>query len=134
MRKTTFLFILFCLSPAHRDAYAQDFHDVALRYHEQWKVEKQELAKVEAKYGVRRINFDSRGSPQPKGLTTNQEQRWQRLYSNCMLDGCFFCDAPMGSCETGTCGPRNASCKPFLDKSGHPHCGKVCADYAFSFL
>ncbi len=106
--------------------------EVSLRFGAQWEISQGEKKSLEQKFGMTRVSFDLQGRPIPKGISPQIVQRWYRLYNLCMSDGCYYCDAPEGSCETGTCGPNNAHCKPHMDSSGCPKCGHVCADYAFS--
>lgn len=108
--------------------------DVSLRFHAQWTVDERTREKIQKTYGGMRIDFDRKGHPIPHGLTPEQIKRWNRLYMLCMSDGCYYCDADEGSCELGTCGPRNESCSPYTGPDGHPICGKVCADYAFKSI
>lgn len=105
--------------------------DVSLRYHAQWKVEEGVKKKLHETYGIKRVSFDSKGRPVPQGLSPAQQKRWERLYHLCMGDGCYYCDAPEGSCESNTCGENNEYCKPYVGADGQPICGKGCADYAF---
>lgn len=107
---------------------------VSLRYHAQWNVPEGTQKKLHQAYGTRRISFDPKGHPLPKGLTAAQKNRWERLYNLCMSDGCYYCDAEEGSCESNTCGMNNEHCKPHLGPDGQPICGKGCADYAFMHL
>lgn len=108
--------------------------DVSLRYHAQWTVDKGTQKKLHETYGTRRISFDPKGRPIPKGLSADQIKRWERLYDLCMSDGCYYCDAAEGSCESNTCGVNNEHCKPHVGTDGQPICGKGCADYAFMHL
>jgi len=127
--KQTLLKGLFLLSFSQTCLYADD---IPLRFHAQWTVGVTERHNLDQKYGMTRVKFDQQGHAFPSGLNPNQQSRWMKLYELCMLDGCYYCDAGEGSCETGTCGPKNASCKPFMDKEGHPQCGEECADFAFN--
>ena len=104
--------------------------DVSLRFGAQWEISQGEKKILEQTYGATRVSFDLQGRPIPKGIAPNDVQRWYRLYNLCMNDGCYYCDAAEGSCETGTCGPNNSLCKPHMDGQGCPKCGQVCADYA----
>lgn len=124
-----FLFLCLWQTPL----WAEDA-DVCMRYHAQWKVGDQARQKVLEKYGFSRVSFDQKGRAIPQGLSTKQIPRWERLYEFCMRDGCYYCDADEGSCEAGTCGPKNAACKPYLGSDGYPKCGIECADYAFLSL
>jgi hypothetical protein len=105
---------------------------VSMRFGAQWEISHGEKQSLEQKYGMTRVSFDLQGRPIPKGISPKVVQRWYRLYNLCMSDGCYYCDAPEGSCETGTCGPNNSQCKPHMDSTGCPKCGHVCADYAFN--
>jgi len=107
---------------------------ISLRYHAQWNVDGETQKKLCKAYGMKRISFDQHGHPLPKGLSAPQKNRWDRLYQLCMNDGCYFCDAAEGSCESNTCGVNNEYCKPHLDKDGQPLCGNACADYAYMHL
>ena len=111
--------------------HAEKLRDVTMRYHAQWDVGDQERQILLEKYGIFRVSFDQKGQARPYGLSAPQEMRWKRLYELCMRDGCYFCDADEGSCETGTCGPQNVYCKPYMGREGLPNCGFECADYAF---
>ena len=108
--------------------------DVSLRYHAQWNGDEGIKKKLHQTYGLRRISFDAKGRPIPKGLSATQKSRWERLYKLCMNDGCYYCDAAEGSCESNTCGVNNEHCKPHLGMDGQPICGNGCADYAFMHL
>lgn len=125
-------FLLLCLfqSPLR----AEEIPDVCMRHYAQWKVGNQAQQKVLEKYGFSRISFDQKGRAIPTGLSSKQLPRWERLYESCMRDGCYYCDAEEGSCEAGTCGPKNAFCKPYPGSDGYPQCGLECADYAFLSL
>ncbi|MBS0272455.1 MAG: hypothetical protein JSR85_07410 [Proteobacteria bacterium] len=124
------LFFLSCLWLTF--VYAEELPDVSLRFHAQWDVGERGRERLIEKYGVSRVRFDPSGQAIPSGLSPEQLPRWMRLYELCMRDGCYYCDANEGSCESGTCGPRNASCKPYLGPDGFPKCGIQCADYAFT--
>ena len=70
----------------------------------------------------------------PKG----QRKVFQRYYQQCMdlTDG-YYCDAPIGSCEHGTCGKNNKSCKPRMASSRErnvPKNGRDCSAYAYGRL
>lgn len=108
--------------------------DISLRFHAQWIVDERTREKIQKTYGAMRVDFDRKGRPIPHGLTPAQTKRWKRLYTLCMSDGCYYCDAGEGSCELGTCGPRNEFCTPYTGQDGQPICGKVCADYAFKSI
>jgi len=108
--------------------------DVSLRFHAQWTVDEGTQKKLHETYGLKRISFDQRGRPVPCGLSPTEATRWKRLYNLCMSDGCYYCDAPEGSCELGTCGVQNSYCKPYVGKDGQPLCGRECADYAFTSI
>jgi hypothetical protein len=115
-------------------ALAEGFEDVSLRYYAQWDVGERERQKLLEKYGASRVSFDQEGRAMPQGLPPQQLERWHSFYELCMRDGCYFCDADIGSCETGTCGPENAYCKPYIGSEGLPKCGVECADYAFAAI
>jgi hypothetical protein len=102
--------------------------DVTMRYHAQWTIDEAAQKKRPQHFEVR---FDSKGHPVPEGLSPFQQKRWETFYKLCMGDGCYYCDAMEGSCESNTCGDNNEYCKPYLGANGQPVCGKVCADYAF---
>ncbi|MBA3813954.1 MAG: hypothetical protein H0X26_05635 [Alphaproteobacteria bacterium] len=109
--------------------------DVSYRFHAQWNVDEGTRKKIEKAYGDKRIRFDQHGHPIAQGLSKAEVVRWERLYKLCMSDGCLYCDHDdVGSCESLTCGPNNAHCKPHLGHDGRPLCGEVCADYAFKSL
>ena len=110
---------------------ADKISDVPLRFHAQWQVEEQKRQEIQNKYGTTRVTFTQKGQAVPRGLSAEQLKRWERLYNLCMSDGCFFCDADVGSCEIGTCGNNNDSCKPHMGPEGLPTCGQECADFAF---
>jgi hypothetical protein len=112
-------------------AYAEELPEISLRFHAQWDVSEKERAKIIEKYGTSRISFDQMGHAVPHRVEPECIPRWKRLYELCMQDGCYYCDADEGSCETGTCGFKNAQCKPYIDLDGSPKCGLQCADYAF---
>lgn len=111
--------------------YGEEIPDVSLRFYAQWDVGDRERQKLTDIYGVQRVSFDAKGKVTPHNLPSNQIKRWMRLYELCMSDGCYYCDANEGSCETGTCGPKNIHCKPYVNSQGLPKCGSQCADYAF---
>lgn len=123
-------FFLLCLGQSL--AKAEQAPDVSLRFHAQWNVGDKARQKLVKKYGLSRVSFDRKGHAIPHGLSKETLQRWKRLYEQCMRDGCYYCDAEEGSCETGTCGPKNALCKPYMETEGQPKCGHECADYAFN--
>ncbi len=123
-------FFLLCIWP--HALMAEQLQDVSLRFHAQWDVGEQARQKIQTKYGMTRVRFDQKGIATPSGLSPDQVNRWKRLYELCMKDGCYYCDASEGSCETGTCGPKNANCKPFMDGKRTPQCGEECADFAFN--
>lgn len=122
---------LFLLCLCIPTAKGEGLPDVCLRFHEQWKVGAQEQQELQKEYGALRVSFDEKGRATPCGLSHEQLSRWKSFYELCMRDGCYYCDASEGSCESGTCGPKNTYCKPYLDKNGNPTCGTECADYAF---
>lgn len=119
--------------PHKKNAVYQN-EDISLRFHAQWNIDENTQKKLCKAYGVKRIRFDTRGHPLPQGLSPKQIERWERLYTQCMYDGCLYCDAPEGSCESRTCGVNNADCKPYTGSDGQPLCGRVCADYAFKAI
>ena len=110
---------------------AEEFDDVSLRFYAQWEVGDEEQQKLLEKYGAFRVRFDPVGHAIPQGLSPELMQRWKSFYELCMRDGCYYCDADIGSCEAGTCGPKNAYCRPYMGSEGLPKCGIECADYAF---
>lgn len=114
--------------------FVEDDERVSLRFHAQWSIDEGTRKKVHEAFGISRVTFDHRGVAVPHGLSSHQVKRWERLYNLCMSDGCYYCDAPEGSCELGTCGPQNAYCKPYMGQNGHPICGVECADYAFTSI
>lgn len=122
-------FVLLCLLLTA--LHADDIPDVSLRFHAQWNVGDQERQKLQEKYGITRVNFDKKGEAIPNGLSSAQLARWKRLYELCMRDGCYYCEADEGSCESGTCGFKNSYCRPHMGGEGLPQCGVECADYAF---
>lgn len=104
--------------------------DVTCRFHAQWNVDEGTQQKIQETYGG--VAFDKYGRPLlPRGMNSVVAERWNRLYELCMSDGCYYCDASEGSCEQGTCGPKNEYCRPYLGADGKPKCGRACADYAF---
>lgn len=106
--------------------------EASLRFQSQWKISEREKQALHQKYGPYRVSFDQEGKATPQGLSPEQTKRWRRLYDLCMSDGCTFCDWEEGSCETQTCGPLNAHCRPIMEIDGRPKCGLECADYAFT--
>lgn len=119
---------LICL-PA---VYAEDIPEISLRFYAQWDVGDATRQKLTEVYGTQRVSFDDEGRAIPTTrLCKAQVSRWRRLYELCMSDGCYYCDSGEGSCETGTCGPKNSDCKPYKNAQGVPRCGCQCADYAF---
>lgn len=122
-------FVLLCFWLTH--AQADEISDVSMRFHAQWDVGDQERQRLQKTYGITRVSFDEKGHAIPNGLSPKQLARWMRLYELCMRDGCYYCDANEGSCEFGTCGPKNTDCKPYIGEKGLPQCGGQCADYAF---
>ena len=129
--KKKFLRFLFLYGIWLYPVSAQEIPEISLRFHAQWDVGEKEREKLTEKYGISRVNFDEMGQAVPNGLAPECLPRWQRLYDLCMQDGCYYCDANEGSCETGTCGLKNADCKPYIGPDGLPQCGVQCADYAF---
>ncbi|HUX80179.1 MAG TPA: hypothetical protein VMW10_10625 [Alphaproteobacteria bacterium] len=123
-------FFLICLWLG--SAHAEEFEDVSSRFHAQWDVGDPERQKLLEIYGALRVQFDQNGYPTPHGLSPELMQRWHSFYELCMRDGCYYCDADLGSCETGTCGPENANCRPYVGSEGLPKCGDECSDYAFA--
>lgn len=121
----------FLLSLWLMPAYAEEIYDVSLRFHRQWELGETEKETLREKYGPIRVSFDPNGQAVPKGLPSALIVRWKRFYELCMRDGCYYCDADEGSCESGTCGIYNVSCKPYMTSEGLPQCGVQCADYAF---
>lgn len=122
------LFILFAFYPLQ--ANADQLCDVTLRHHDQWTIAEKDQKILIQKFGPIRVVFDSSGNARPLNLPVSLIKRWEKLYEICMRDGCYLCDNDVGSCETGTCGPSNKYCKPYLNVNGIPECGKQCADYA----
>lgn len=106
---------------------------ICFRFYEQWKVGDQDRKKLQQKYGVVCIHFDNKGDVLTEGVSSSLKARFLRFYNQCMRDGCLFCDANEGSCELGTCGVRNADCKPYM-RDGRPLCGEECAYYALKQL
>lgn len=127
--KYSFFFIGLCLSLT--SVKAEEICDVTLRYHTQWQLNGPQKALLSHRYGAIRVSFDPQGHASPQNLPPPLLERWKRLYEFCMRDGCYFCDADEGSCETGTCGISNRDCKPYMTGEGVPQCGNQCADYAF---
>ncbi len=121
-----FFLLGFSVSPLE----AKDPTEVSLRFHAQWDLAERDHQKVLETYGPYRVHFEQ-GHAIPYGLLPEQRPRWKRLYELCMCDGCYYCDASEGSCEIGTCGLNNSSCKPHMEREGVPRCGLQCADYAF---
>ena len=124
-------YIVFILSLCFSTAGADDICDVTLRNYAQWEIQSCEKQVLYDMYGPLRVSFDPQGHATPQNLPPHLINRWERLYELCMRDGCYFCDYDEGSCETGTCGLQNASCKPYMNSQGFPKCGSQCADYAF---
>ncbi len=112
-------------------AYGEEIPDISLRFYAQWDVGERARQKLDNTFGPQRVSFDIKGKVTPHNLPSDQIKRWMRLYELCMSDGCYYCDADEGTCETGTCGHKNASCKPHMNSQGLPKCGSQCADYAF---
>ncbi len=106
---------------------------VCFRFYEQWKVTEKDKQDLQKKYGFVCLLFDKKGTVLIKGLSPSLNVRFVNLYNQCMKDGCMFCDASDGSCEDGTCGPNNASCKPYIE-NGRPLCGEDCGYYALRQL
>src|SRR3990167_8060143 len=121
--------LLLCLGNTF--AKAEEIRDVTLRYYAQWNIGERARQRLQEKYGTSRVHFDDNGQAFPNGIPIAMIARWKRLYELCMRDGCYYCDADEGSCESGTCGPKNTLCKPYLNSQGLPKCGPQCADYAF---
>lgn len=128
---TGFLLIGVCHTPVK----AEDMSDVSFRFQAQWDVGEGMRQSIQEQYGQSRVSFDQYGQPSPVGLSEAQLKRWKRLYALCMSDGCTYCDGGEGSCESGTCGPKNASCRPYMHHNEGPPtpiCGTECADFAFA--
>ncbi len=106
---------------------------VCFRFYDQWKVGDQDRTKLQQKYGVLCFRFDKNGELLSEAISPSLKPRFVRLYTQCMRDGCVFCDANEGSCELGTCGVHNADCKPYM-REGRPLCGEDCAYYALNQL
>jgi len=121
---------LFLLCLLNTCVWAEGISDVSLRYYAQWDIGERARQRLQEKYGTSRVHFDDNGQAFPSGIPIAMIARWKRFYELCMRDGCYYCDADEGSCETGTCGSKNASCKPIMDERT-PVCGAQCADYAF---
>ncbi|MBL8676315.1 MAG: hypothetical protein JNJ47_02650, partial [Alphaproteobacteria bacterium] len=92
------LFLPIFLSPA----YGEEISDVSLRFYAQWDVGERARQRLNNIFGPQRVSFDPKGNVTPYHLPSNQIKRWIRLYELCMSDGCYYCDADEGSCETGT--------------------------------
>src|SRR3990167_35236 len=122
-----FFLSIFCLG----SALAEEIPEISLRFYAQWDVGETDRQKLTEAYGVHRVSFDEQGHARPQNIETSQINRWRRLYELCMSDGCYYFDSGEGSCETGTCGPKNVHCKPYKNSQGIPRCGAQCADYAF---
>lgn len=121
---------LFLLCLWHTSVRAEDISDVSSRFFAQWDIGERARQRLEEKYGTSRVKFDENGHVFPAGIPIALIARWKRFYELCMRDGCYYCDADVGSCDLGTCGPKNASCRPYMDEKS-PVCGLECADYAF---
>lgn len=106
---------------------------ICFRFYDQWKVGDQDRTRLHQKYGVLCVHFDEKGKVLTDGVAPSLEARFTRFYNQCMRDGCLFCDADEGSCELGTCGLKNADCKPYM-REGRPLCGEDCAYYALNQL
>ena len=106
---------------------------ICFRFYDQWKVGDQDRTKLQQKYGVMCIHFDTKGTILADGVSPSLKSRFISFYNQCMKDGCLFCDANEGSCELGTCGVRNVDCKPYM-REGRPLCGEDCAYYALNQL
>lgn len=122
--------VFLCLGTA--SASAEDNQDVSLRFHAQWKVGEKDRERLKEKFGLTPVKFDPQGHAIPINLPKEKRKQWERIYELCMRDGCYYCDAPEGSCEEGTCGPKNSFCKPYTTSDGKPKCGQECAEYAFT--
>lgn len=122
--------ILLFIALSIPQAKADKISDVTLRNYDQWSLKERDQKLLYQKFGPIRVVFDSLGNARPLNLPANLIKRWEKLYEICMRDGCYLCDNDVGSCETGTCGPANKHCKPYLNADGVPECGKQCADYA----
>lgn len=114
-------------------AHTSSLEKTCFRFHDQWKTAEQSKKNLQKKYNTARIHFDERGEVLADKLSTFTKARFLRLYTQCMQDGCLFCDANEGSCEAGTCGPQNCHCKPYMQE-GRPLCGEECAFYALNQL
>ncbi len=106
---------------------------ICFRFYDQWKVGDQEKTFLKNKYGIICLRFNEKGDVLTEGLSSANKARLVRFYKQCMQDGCLFCDASEGYCETGTCGVNNRDCKPFM-LEGRPLCGEECAYYALNQL
>ncbi len=106
---------------------------VCFRFYDQWKVGDQDRTRLQAKYGVMCVHFDEKGKILADRVTPSLKSRFIGFYNQCMKDGCLFCDADEGSCELGTCGVKNADCKPYM-REGRPLCGEDCGYYALNQL
>ncbi len=122
---------MFLLCIGLNPVQSEEFPDVSMRFHSQWELGPQDQQKLLKKYGVYRVSFDEKGQAIPHGIPPELISRWKCFYEICMRDGCYYCDTDVGSCETGTCGPENGLCKPYMGSEGLPVCGVECADYAF---
>jgi hypothetical protein len=128
-------FYLLCLWQwgANATAASPPLDGVCFRYHEQWKVGDKARGVLREKHGIACVRFSTRGDLIVEGLSPANQARMKRFYQQCMQDGCLFCDASEGYCETGTCGPGNRDCKPYM-RDGRPLCGEDCAYYALNQL
>lgn len=107
--------------------------EVCFRFYHQWEISAQDKQKLQKKYKLVRLRFNERGQAIIEKLPSPIQARFECLYRQCMQDGCLFCDADEGSCETGTCGPHNSKCKPYMGENG-PLCGEGCVYYALNQL
>ncbi len=136
--KNLILKSLVFLSVGQSAAYTLPTHhpapeEVCFRFYRQWEVKKQDKQKLQKKYNLVRLRFNEKGQVIMEKLPIPIQARFDCFYRQCMQDGCLFCDADEGSCETGTCGPHNSNCKPYMGENG-PLCGEGCVYYALNQL
>jgi hypothetical protein len=129
----TTLSICFFLGTGAPSALFSGSDGVCFRFYDQWKVAEKDKRDLQKKYGFVCLLFDKEGTVLIKGLSPRIKARFFNLYNQCMKDGCMFCDAGEGSCEEGTCGLNNASCKPYMENE-RPLCGEECGYYALRQL
>lgn len=120
-------------SVTQADSLTPPLEGICFRFYDQWTVGDQERQKLRQKYGVFCVRFNEKGELLAEGLSPPDKARVISFYNQCMQDGCLFCDASDGYCETGTCGPHNRDCKPYM-RDGRPLCGEECAYYALNQL